>query len=144
MRVGNEQLVNPIVFFGGGCLLAAPTTLLRAVLRQRLTLDVAGMRQRHHHIGWRYQVFGAQVKRGVLNLAAARAQLGLTELLPDSGELFADDDGHAARLGQNIQQVINLSHDFFVLGHNFVLLQARQALQAHLQNFLRLGFREAV
>jgi hypothetical protein len=43
-------------------------------------------------------------------------------------------------LAKNVQQVVDDGHDFFVLGHDLVLLQARQALQAHLQDFLRLGF----
>ena len=43
MRVGNEQLVYPVVFLGRGGLLATTTTLLRPVFRQRLTLDIAGV-----------------------------------------------------------------------------------------------------
>jgi hypothetical protein len=32
VRVGNKELVDPVVFFGGRGLLAAPATLLGAVL----------------------------------------------------------------------------------------------------------------
>ncbi len=79
VRVGDEELVDPVVFLGGRGLLAAPATLLRAVFAQRLALDVAGVAERDHHVGGRDQVFGGQVLRAVLDGGAARAQLGLAE-----------------------------------------------------------------
>ena len=96
------------------------------------------MRQCHDHICWRDQVFSAQVKRAVFNQAAAGAKLGLAELLTNGCQFFTDDDGHTFWTRQNVEQIINLNHDLFVLGHNFVLLQSCQALQSHLQNFLGL------
>jgi hypothetical protein len=51
VRVGDEQLVDPVLVLGGGGLLAAPAALLRTVLGHRLALDVAGVRQRDHHVG---------------------------------------------------------------------------------------------
>jgi hypothetical protein len=38
MRVGNEELINPIVFLGLRRLLAAPAAFLSAVFRKRLAL----------------------------------------------------------------------------------------------------------
>ena len=60
------------------------------------------------------------------------------------GELFANDGRDTLGLGQDVQQVFDDRHDFLVLGHDLVLLQAREALQAHLQDFLGLRFRQAV
>ena len=51
MRVGDEELVDPVVFLGRRGLLAAAAALLRAVFAQRLALDVAAVRQRHDHVG---------------------------------------------------------------------------------------------
>ena len=142
--VGDEQLVDPIVFLGGRGLLAATPALLGAVLGQRLALDVPAVAQGHHHVGRGDQVFGAEVEGAVFNQAAARAELGLPELLPDMAELVDDDGRDALRLGQNVEQVFDLGHHLLVFGNDLVLLQAGQALQPHLEDFLRLGIRESV
>ena len=76
--------------------------------------------------------------------AAARAQLGLAEFLFDGSELFANDGGDALWAGQDVQQVFDFGHHLFVFSDDLVLLQARQALQAHLQDFLRLRVGQAV
>ena len=140
MRVGNEKLVDPIVFFGGGGLFAATAAFLGAVFRQRLALDVTAVRQRNHHVGGRDQVFGGQILRIVFNEAAACTQFGLAKFLAQFAQFGANDGGHALGLGQDVEQVFNFRHDFFVLDHNLVLLESCQALQTHLQNLLRLGF----
>ena len=85
VRVRNEQLVNPVVFLGLCGLLAAATTLLGAVFRQRLALDVAGVRERHHHVGGGDQVFGGQVLCAVLDGRAASANLVLTKFSLELG-----------------------------------------------------------
>ena len=59
VRIGDEELVDPIVFFGGGSLLAATPALLGAVFAQRLALDVAAVAERDNHVGRGDQVFGA-------------------------------------------------------------------------------------
>ena len=91
MRIGDEQLLDPVVFFGGRGLLAATAAFLRAVFGQRLAFDVAAVGERDHHVGWGDQVFGGQVLCVVLNMAAARAEFALAELLADGGEFFNDD-----------------------------------------------------
>ena len=63
MRVRDEQVLDEIVFFGGGGLFPASATLLRAVVGERLRLDVAGMRERHDHIGRCDQVFEIEILR---------------------------------------------------------------------------------
>ena len=71
-------------------------------------------------------------------MAAARAKLGLTIILLDAVELIANNGRYAFWLGQNIQQVFDFRHHVFVFADDFVLFQAGQALQTHLQNFLGL------
>ena len=144
VRVGNEKLVNPVVFFCGGGLLAATATLLCTVLGEWLAFDVSRVAERDHHVGGRDQVFGGQVLRAVLDQAAACTQLGLAKLGFHRGQLVANDGGNARRRGQNVQQVCNDRHHILVLGHDLVLFQAGQALQAHLQNLLGLRVRQAV
>ena len=144
VRVGNKELVNPVVFLGGGSLFAAAAAFLRPVFRQRLAFDVASVRERDHHVGGCNQVFRAEIKGTVFNLAAPRAELGLAKFLLDDGELFGNDDRDPLRARQDVEQVINFGHDFLVFRNDLVLLQTGQALQAHLQNFLSLGFRQAV
>ena len=144
VRVRDEELVDPVVFLRGCGLLAAPAALLRAVFAQGLALDVAGVAERDHHVGGGDQVFGGEVLRAVFHHAAAGAQLVLAEFLLDGGEFVANDDRYTLGLGQDVEQVFDDRHDFLVLGHDLVLLQAGQALQAHLQNFLGLRVRQAV
>ena len=72
MGVGDEQVVDEIVFLGRRRLLAAPAALLRAVFVQRLGLDVAGVRQRHHHVFGRDQVFHAHVLRCASTISLRR------------------------------------------------------------------------
>ncbi len=43
VRIGNEQLIDPVVLLGRHGLLATPAALLRAVLGDRLRLHVAGV-----------------------------------------------------------------------------------------------------
>ena len=114
---------------------------MRAVFAQGLALDIAAVRERDHHVGGRDQVFGAEVKRAVFDQAAARTQFGVAEFLFDGAEFFPDDGGDALGAGQDVEQVVDLGHHFFVFRNNFVLLQPGQTLQAHLQNFLRLRVR---
>ena len=80
----------------------------------------------------------------MLYQTATRAQLGLAKLLSDVAEFVTNDGGDTLRLGQNVEQVFNFTHDLFVLGHDLVLFQAGEALQAHLQDFLRLRVRQAI
>ena len=144
MGVADEELFNPIVFFGGGGLLAATAAFLGAVFAQRLALDVAAVAECDHHVGGRDQVFGGQILGVVLDVAAASTQLALAELLANGCEFLGNDGRDAFWAGQDVEQVVNFSHDFFVLVDDLVLLQAGQALQAHLQNFVGLGVAQAV
>ena len=80
----------------------------------------------------------------MFNVAAACPDFGLTELLTQCGQFVANDGRNPLRLGQNVEQVVNFGHDLFVFDDDFVLFQARQALQTHLQNFLRLRVAQCI
>ena len=144
MCVGDEQLVNPVVLFGRRGLFAAPAALLRAVFGQRLALDIAGVAERDHHVGGCDQVFGGQVLRAVFDQAAARAEFAVAKLRLDGVQLATNDGGDALWRGEDGQQVFDDRHHLFVFRNDLVLLQAGEALQAHLQNLLRLGVGQAV
>ena len=135
MRVGDEELVDPVVFLRRRSLLAAAATLLGAVFGQRLALDVAGVVERHHHVGGviRSSVEMVPVRCIQRSSGVRPACAGRTPL--DGSELFANDGRDTLGLGQDVQQVFDDRHDFLLLGHDLVLLQAREALQAHLQDF---------
>mmetsp|Transcript_70446 Transcript_70446/g.165983 ORF Transcript_70446/g.165983 Transcript_70446/m.165983 type:complete len:904 (-) Transcript_70446:3267-5978(-) len=139
--VGDEELVDPVVIFGGRGLLAAAAAALGAVLAERLALDVAGVRERHDHVGRRDQILGPEFLGVVLDDAAPSTQLGLAEFGLQLGQLVTDDGRHARRRGQDVEQIGDLGHHVLVLANDLVLLQPGQALQAHLQDFssLRLG-----
>jgi hypothetical protein len=78
-----------------------------------------------------------------ITLRRAPAWSGRTPEL-ERGQFAADDARHALRVGQDVEQVGNLRHHLLVLADDLVLLQAGQALQAHLQDFLRLVVAQAV
>ena len=141
MRVGDEELVHPVVILGAGCLLAPAATALRPVLGQRLRLDVARVGQRHHHVLRRDQVLDVDLAGVELDLRAARILLGAAELFHHPRQLVADDGRDACRLGQDVQQVQDAVHHLAVLGDDLLLLQPGQPLQAHLQDLacLHLG-----
>jgi hypothetical protein len=144
VRVGDEELVDPVVFLGRRGLLAAAAALLGPVFAQGLALDVAAVAERDHHVGRGDQVLGAQVVGAVFDQAAARAELALAEFLADGGEFVADDGRDAFGPGQDVQQVFDFGHHVLVFGDDLVLLQTGQALQAHLQDFLGLRVAQAV
>ena len=76
-------------------------------------------------------------------MVGARASLGLAELWRSavgSSPMMVETRSGLARMSSKS----SIRHDVFVLGDDLVLLQAGQALQAHLQDLLRLGVRQAV
>ena len=138
MGVGDEELFDPVVFLGRRRLLAAAAALLRTVLGQGLGLHVTGMGQGDHHVLRRDQVFGAEVLRIDLDLRAAHVLVAFAVFIAGCDQFIADDLGHALRTSEDVEQVGDLRHHFLVLVDDLVLLEAGQALQAHLQDFLRL------
>jgi len=138
--VGNKELLNPVVFFGGRGRLASTPSALCLVLRERLALDVASVGQCDHHLLRGNEVFGLEVLGVVLNDRATH----VTELLADGLQLLGHDCSDSRRPRKNVEQVGNLLNHIFVLSHDLVLLKARESLQAHLKNFTGLHFTESV
>ena len=66
------------------------------------------------------------------------------ELGLDGLQFLANDGGDALRTGQDVEQVGDGGHDVLVFANDLVLLQAGQALQAHVQDFLRLRIAQAI
>ncbi|MNY04315.1 hypothetical protein D3C86_1369840 [compost metagenome] len=140
VRVGHEQRVDPVVFLGGRSQLAAPATLLRAVLGDRLTLHIAAVRERDDHVLRRNQILGVEFGRVQFDGGAAL----VAEFGADGAKFVGDDGRNAFRTRQDVQQVCDHRHHFAVFLDDLVLLQAGEALQAHLQDFLRLAVGEAI
>ncbi len=98
------------------------------------------MRQGDHHVFLGDQVFNIDIGRVQDDLGLAR----IACLLADGAQFGIDDRGDAGRLGQDVEQISDLIHDFPVLADNLVLLHIGQALQLHFQNALRLHIGEAI
>ena len=140
MRIGDEQVVNKIVFLDRRCLLAAPTTPLGTIIGERLRFDVAGMRKRHHQVLRRNEVFDAQILRIKLDLRAA-----LVAKLRANASQFVDDDlGNALGTRQDIHQVGDLFQQLGEIGDDLVAFKSGQALQTQFKNRLRLRLGEQV
>ena len=144
MGICNEELLDPVVFFCRCCLLASAAALLRAILRERLRLHIAGVRQRNHHILWRNQIFRTQVCHIQLDRRTTTVFVALTVLVLRRVQLIRDDGLHAFGPREDVEQIGDLRHYFFVLVDDLVLLETCQALQTHLQNFLCLIVRQLV
>ena len=140
MGLGDEQVLNEIVIFGGGRLLATAAALLRAIIGDGLVLDVTGMRHRHHNIFIDDQVLDRHflpVRDNFRTTLVAKLRLDLFQ--------FGDDDGgNATRLRENVEQIGNLVHHLFVFRDNLVLFKTGQALQLHFENALRLRLGQTV
>ncbi|ABA48200.1 val start codon [Burkholderia pseudomallei 1710b] len=134
VRVRDEQRLDPVVFLHLRRLLAAAAALLRAVLGQRLRLHVARVRHRDHHVLRRDQVFGVQLGRVQLDLRAAR----IAELRLHLRQFVADQRRDPLGPRENVEQIGDLRHHVAIFADDLVLLEAREALQAHLEDFLRL------
>src|SRR5690606_31272188 len=96
------------------------------------------------HVHGGDQVFGFEFSGVVLDLGAplifcVGGVLGLQRQ-----ELVGNDGGDTLGARQDIKQIGNGLHDVFVFADDLVLLQTGQALQAHVQDFLRLDIAEAV
>jgi hypothetical protein len=132
--VRDEQALDEVVFLHRGGGLAAPAAPLRPVVGERLGLDVAAVREGDHHVLRRDQVLDRDVLGDGDDLAAPLVGEGFLQ----RGELLADDPGDARRLGEDVEQVADHLDHLAVLVADLVLLQAGEALQAQLEDRLRL------
>ncbi len=140
MGVGHEQLVDEILVLDAGGGLAAAAAALCLIVRDRLRLGIAAMRQRDNHVLGGNQIFGGQVLVIDEDLGTAL----VAERIADELQLHAYHLEQPLGTGQNIRQVAYLLEQLLELGNDLVLLQSREPIEAHLQDGLRLDFRQAI
>ena len=124
MRIGDEKLVDPVILAHRRRLLAATAAPLRAIVGERLALDVARVRERDDHVLARDQVLGHQVLRAAHDLRATR----VAELALQLEQFVGDDVRDALGPRQNVEQVGDSLHHLAVLVDDLVLLESREAL----------------
>ncbi len=138
MRRSNEQLLDEIFFVTTETRNPPSAPPLLPVRRRRETLDVAAVRDADHHVLVGNQVLRLEIHRGVDDLRAALVAVLRTHRF----ELFLDDRNHLGRIRKNALELGDQIERLFVLLFDLVALQPGQALQAHLQNGLRLHLAE--
>ena len=112
--------------------------VLLAVGGERQPLDVAGGGQRDHHLLVGDHVLDPDVALEVGELGAALVAVGLD----DFGQLVLDQAHHPGFVAEDRPQLADPLHQVGVLGADFVGLERGQALQAHVEDRLRLLARE--
>ena len=136
MRVGNEQLIDEIIFLHRRCLLATPAAPLCPVIGERLRFDVAGMRERHHHVLWGDEILDAQIVGIDHHFGTALvAKLGANRR-----QFLGNDFVDAFGPRQNVHEIGNLFQQFGIIGNDLVAFQAGQALQTQFEDRLCLRF----
>ena len=98
------------------------------------------MRERDHHILRLDQILGGEIQVIAVDLGAARVAVGLAHL----DQLGAHHLGQPLRPRQDIRQVDDLGEQLLVLVDDLVLLEPREAMQAHVEDGLRLHLGEPV
>ena len=134
VRCSHKQLINNVAFLHLGGAFALTAAFLSAVFDRSLALDVAGIRQGYDHFSQRDQVFCLDVFCIGNNLSLSF----VAEFGCNGFKAVGNDRGDAFGLRQNVGQINNSVHEFFIFCVNLFLFQAGQALQAHLKNVLSL------
>ena len=127
-------MLNKVLIFDGTGRPAAATTALSLVIGNGLGLGITRVRQGDHHILLGDQVFGCQVFLRSNNLR----QPVITIFFPHGGQLFTDNLHQPFRLSEDDEQLRNSPDNLFVFSQQALLLEARQAIQAHLQDGMGL------
>ena len=96
--IGDEQLVDEILFLDAGRRPAPPAPALCLVRRQRLRLGIAAVGKRHHQLFLGNQVLDGQVRVVLDDLRTAFVRVSV----PDLGQLLAHHRKQAVRVGQNL------------------------------------------
>ena len=120
--------------------LAAAAAPLRLIVRHRLSLGIAAVRQRHHHF-----LGGNQILEG--EILVRRDDLGAAlvgEAVADRLELVADDLEQALGARKNVGEVTDQREQLLVFRNDLLLLEPGQAVQAHVEDGLRLHFRQPI
>ena len=119
---------------------AAAAASLRAIGGDGLAFGIAGVRQGDHDVFRRDQVEDVQVFLAGADLAAAR----VAELFLEVAQFGADHVEQHVGILEDLDQAADVVQQLAVFLGELLLLQAGQAVQAHLEDLLRLDFRQLV
>src|SRR5262245_38674814 len=138
VRRRDEQVFDPVVFFLMGRDHTFAAAALPTIGRYGQTLDVAGVRDRDHHVLFRDQVFYRELALIGHDLGAAVVAKPLREL----GQLFLQDL-HPPRLGgEDFLAFLDELADVLELLLELGDLQGGEPGQAHVEDFGRLLLRQ--
>src|SRR5262249_32549406 len=140
VRVDDPDLRDEVFFLDRGGHAALAAAALCAVDADRLALRVAGVRQRDDDVLGLDQVEHIE---GFLAALDYRAACGAEFLLP-LGQLFAADLEQLVRVFEDLDQPGDIDEQLLVLVGQLLLFQPGQAVQAHLEDFLRLRLGQLV
>ena len=126
----HEQVLDVVVVLKVHGLHALAAALLLAVRGYGQALDVAGLRDRDHHVLLGDKVLDVEVLRSLGQLRLARR----VELLLDLLQLLFDDVVHQLGVGQHAVVVCDLLAQLGQLALDLLAFQAGQAAQAHLED----------
>ena len=132
MGRGHEQPADKILVAGLHAGTALAAAALRAIGRQRHALDVAGMRDRHHHVLALDQVL-------VLDLVLMLDDFGLArrgEFRLHRGEFVLDDGLDAGARAQDLEVIGDFHRELVEFLADFLAAERGQARQAQIENGL--------
>ncbi|MBL0029337.1 MAG: hypothetical protein IPO95_09805 [Rhodanobacteraceae bacterium] len=140
VAVGDEDAFDEIELLDRGGRTPPPAATLRAVVGHRLGLRITRMRQRHDQVLLVDQVLVLQVFLVVLDDGATL----VAELFLHFEQFGADQAQQQRGVGQDRDQSADRLEQFLVLVGQLFLLQPGQLLQAHVEDFLDLHFRQLI
>ncbi len=139
VRRADEQVLDEIALLQAHARDALAATLLLAVRGHRQPLDVSGLGDRDDHVLLGDQVLDVEVAGHTRELGAPRVRV----LLPNLAHLVLDDLQHQRHVAENPLIPGDLLAQLGELLLDLGALQAGQAAQAHLEDRVRLCFRQA-
>ena len=139
MRGADEQVLDDVLFLRLRPHPALAAAFLRAVDREWRPLRVTAPADREDDLLLGDEILGSEVARLGDDLGAPRAAVDFA----DSRKLGANDRRDAFAFRENVLQVRDGGKDLPELGDDLLALEAREALEAHVQNRLRLRRVEA-
>src|SRR6185437_378407 len=140
VSVRDEELLDEILVLDRGRRAAPPSPPLRLVLRDGLRFRIARVRERDHHVLRLDEVLGGEREMSEADLGAAR----IAERLAHVDELRAHDLRQPFGPRENVAKIANGLEERLVLLDDLLLLEPGQAMQAHVEDRLRLLLREPI
>ena len=134
MRIGDEQLVDEVLFLHRGRGLAAPAAPLRLVRRHRLGFRIAAVRQRDDDVLLLDEVFERQIRMKLDDLGTTLVAV----LRLDVFELGANHRQQPFRPREDVAEILDLQQQLLELGDDLVLLQRGKAIQTQVEDRLCL------